>query len=76
MDDERENVPRVDWEKHLRKLVEEKPSEKPQIIYDNFISPFNENEKLQLPRTEYVKTKISIIKAVIKRQIQRSIVQS
>ena len=76
MDDESENVPRVNWEKHLKKLIEEKPSKKPQIIYDTFISHFNENEKLQLPRKEDVKKKISSIKAVIKRRIQRSIVQS
>ena len=55
MDDESENVPCVNWEKHLKKLVEEKPSEKPQIIYDTFISHLNENEKLQLPRKEDVK---------------------
>ena len=76
IDDESENVQRVNWEKYLKKLVEENPSEKPQIIYDNFISNFNENEKLQLPRKEDVKKKISSIKAVIKRRIQRSIVQS
>ena len=76
MEDESEIAPRVNWEKCLRKLVEEKPSEKPKIIYDKFISQFDDNEKLQLPTKEHVKKKISSIKAVIKRRVQRSIVQS
>ena len=46
MEDESEIAPRVNWEKCLKKLVEEKPSEKPQVIYENFISQFDDNEKL------------------------------
>ena len=76
IEDESEIAPRVNWEKSLRNLIEEKPSEKPQIIYDKFISLFDDNEKLQLPTKEQVKKKISSIKAVIKRRVQRSIVQS
>ena len=76
MEDESEIAPRVNWEKCLKKLVEEKPSGKPQVIYENFISQFDDNEKLQLPSKEHVKKKISSIKAVIKRRVQRSIVQS
>ena len=75
VEDESEIAPRVNWLKCLKKLVEEKPSEKPQFIYDKFISQFDDNEKLQLPSKEHVKKKISSIKAVIKRRIQRSIVQ-
>ena len=67
MEEESEIAPRVNWEKCLKKLVDKKPSEKPQIIYDDFISQFDDNEKLQLPSKEHVKKKISSIKAVIKR---------
>ena len=76
MEDESDNIPRVNWEKCLKKLVEEKSTKRPQVIYDNFILQFDDNEQLQLPRKEDVKKKISSIKAVIKRRIQRSIVQS
>ena len=75
VEDESETIPRVNWEKCLKKLVEEKPTERPQVIYDIFILQFDDNEQLQLPRKEDVKKKISSIKAVIKRRIQRSIVQ-
>ena len=55
VEDESDNIPRVNWEKCLKKLVEEKPTERPQVIYDNFILQFDDNEQLQLPRKEDVK---------------------
>ena len=75
-ENESEITPRVNWEKFLRQMVENNPSEKPNLIYDNFIAKFDDMQQQLLPPKKDVKKKISSLKAVVRRRVQRSIVQS
>ena len=42
IENESEIIPRVNWEKILKEIVEGNPSKKPNLIYDNFIATFDE----------------------------------
>ena len=66
---------RINWTKILRKIVEELPSEKPENIYNYFMTKFEEHERSQLPTKDVVKKKISSFKANIRRRMMRSILQ-
>ena len=74
IDNESEITTRVNWEKILKEMVEDNPSEKPNLIYDNFIAKFDDMQQQQLPPKKDVKKKISSLKAVVRRRVQRSIV--
>ena len=76
LENESEITTRINWERILKETAENNPSEKPNLIHDNFIAKMDDMQQQRLPPKKDVKKKIPSLKAIIWRRVQRSIVQS